>query len=81
MGCHCLLRQTAMVTDKFRDVFEVLSSLHSSALHTTLILIDGPSLVAQMVKILPPMQETQVSSLYQENPLEKRMATYSSIHA
>ena len=46
-----------------------------------LFLIDGPSLVAQMVKILPPMQETQVSSLCQENPLEKRMATYSSIHA
>ena len=36
------------------------------------------SLVAQMVKRLPAMQETQVLSLGQEDPLEKEMATYSS---
>ena len=36
------------------------------------------SLVAQMVKRLPAMQETQVRSLSQEDPLEKEMATYSS---
>ena len=35
--------------------------------------------VAQTVKNLPAMQETQVQSLGQENPLEKRMATHSSI--
>ena len=39
------------------------------------------SLVAQMVKNLPAMQETQVGSLGQENPLEKGMATHSSILA
>ena len=39
------------------------------------------SLVAQTVKNLPPMQETRVSSLSRENPLEKGMATYSSILA
>ena len=39
------------------------------------------SLVAQMVKRLPTMQETQVQSLGQEDPLEKEMATHSSIHA
>ena len=39
------------------------------------------SLVAQMVKNLPAMQETQVRSLGQENPLEKGMATHSSILA
>ena len=32
-----------------------------------------------MVKNLPAMQETQVQSLDQEDPLEKGMATYSSI--
>ena len=32
-----------------------------------------------MVKNLPAMQETQVQSLDRENPLEKGMATYSSI--
>ena len=37
------------------------------------------SLVAQMVKNLPEIQETQVRSLGQEGPLEKEMATHSSI--
>ena len=36
------------------------------------------SLVAQMVKHLPTMQETQVRSLGREDPLEKEMATHSS---
>ena len=39
------------------------------------------SLVAQMVKNLPAMQETWVRSLGQEDPLEKEMATHSSILA
>ena len=34
-----------------------------------------------MVKNSPAMQETQVCSLGQEDPLEKRMATHSSILA
>ena len=39
------------------------------------------SQVAQMVKNLPAMQETWVQSLGQEDPLEKGMATHSSIFA
>ena len=39
------------------------------------------SLVAQTVKNLPAMQETQVRSLCWEDPLEKGMATHSSILA
>ena len=39
------------------------------------------SLVAQMVKNLPAMWETQVQSLGLEDPLEKEMATHSSILA
>ena len=39
------------------------------------------SLVAQTVKRLTAMQETQVQSLGQEDPLEKEMATHSSILA
>ena len=39
------------------------------------------SLVAQMVKNLPAMQETQVWCLDQEEPLEKGMATQSGILA
>ena len=37
--------------------------------------------MAQMVKSLPAMQETQVQYLGQEDPLEKRMATHPSILA
>ena len=39
------------------------------------------SLVAQMVKNLPAMQETGVWSLGQEDPLEKEMVTHSSVLA
>ena len=39
------------------------------------------SQVAQLVKNLPAVQETQVRSLSQEGPLEKEMATHSSILA
>ena len=39
------------------------------------------SLLAQMVKNLPPIQETQVRSLGQEDPLEKGISTHSSILA
>ena len=37
--------------------------------------------MAQTVKNLPAMQETRVQSLGQEGPLEKSMATHSSILA
>ena len=39
------------------------------------------SLIAQMVKNLPATRETRVQSLGQEDPLEKEMATHSSILA
>ena len=39
------------------------------------------SLVTQRVKNLPTMQETEVQSLGREDPLEKGMATHSSILA
>ena len=37
--------------------------------------------MAQMVKNLPAMQETCIPSLVWEDPLEKEMATHSSILA
>ena len=39
------------------------------------------SLVAQTVKRLPTMRETRVRSLGGEDPLEKEMATHSSVLA
>ena len=43
--------------------------------------INRDSLVAQMARSLPAMQETQVQSLGREDALEKEMATHSSILA
>ena len=40
-----------------------------------------PSLVAQLVKNLPVMQETWVRFLAWEDPLQKEMATHSSVLA
>ena len=57
-----------------------LLTLTASSLNLP-ILPFGASLVAQMVKSLPAMQETQVRSLGQEYPLEKEIATHSSILA
>ena len=46
-----------------------------------LLIIIVASLGAQRLKHLPPMRETWVWSLGQEDPLEKEMATHSSILA
>ena len=43
--------------------------------------LSGASLVVQMVKNLPAMQETWVPSLGREDPLEEEMETHSSILA
>ena len=67
----CIGRQTLL-----------LSHLGSPVIVIRLLLWDGwVSLVAQRVKHLPAMQETQVRSLSQEDSLEKEMATHSSILA
>ena len=39
------------------------------------------SLIAQSIKNMPAMQETRVQFLGREDPLEKEMATHSSILA
>ena len=43
-----------------------------------MLICEWASLVVQMVKRLPTMQETRVRSLGREDPLEKEMATHSS---
>ena len=45
------------------------------------LLISRAFLMAEMVKDLPAVRETQVQFLYQQVPLENRMATHSSILA
>ena len=44
-------------------------------------MIQGASLVAQMVKNLPAMREIWIQSLGWKDPLKKEMATHSSILA
>ena len=48
---------------------------------TNKVLLEWASLVAQLVKNLPAMQETLFRFLGQEDPMEKGKAIYSSILA
>ena len=61
------------LTRKRNDWIYILNSLLCD------LLCKWASLVAQMVKNLSSMQETWVWSLYWEDPLEKEMATPSSV--
>ena len=61
------------------DTFWV--SLETGMLCECLVSHTWASLVAQAVKNLPAMQETQVWSLSGKDPLEKGMATHSNILA
>ena len=54
-------------------------SFQQTIVYLTSPYLNRASLVAQMVKYPPAMQETQVQSLGQEDPLEKGKATHSSI--
>ena len=62
-------------------VFPAVSGLSLVVERWLLWLQIRASLVTQTVKNLPAMQETWVPSLGQEDPLEKGMATHSSILA
>ena len=50
-------------------------------LNNRILFKSGAYLIAQLVKNLPVLQETWVRFLGQEDPLEKEMATHSSILA
>ena len=62
-----------------RNIQSLLSVYHA-VIHMD-YLRTWASLVAQTVKNLPAMQETRVQSLGQKDPLEKEMASHSSILA
>ena len=55
--------------------------IHVLILYIIKIYLLGASLMAQVVQNLPVMWETWIQSLDQEDPLEKVMATHSSILA
>ena len=62
-------------------VFLAFYNIPFKELHYHSLCYTGASLVAQTVKNLPAMQESQVRSLGREDSLEKGMATHSNILA
>ena len=62
-------------------ILSATTKIQHSQINTIIIHTYRASLVAQSVKNLPAVQETWVGSLDQEDPLEKEMATHSSILA
>ena len=58
---------------------QTFKSLILSMLFINYLILQGASLVAQLVKNPPAMWETWVRSLGWEDPLEKGMAIYSSV--
>ena len=61
-----------LLTGFYQRVANVVVNSHSLSWS-----VAGPSQVAQMVKNPPAVQEMQVQSLGQEDPLEKEMAAHS----
>ena len=82
-----MLEEIAHLCDAHFKPYDPAFSPHNSNLfvythtHTRIYTYTWPSLVANTVKNPPAMQETWVQSLGREDPLEKRMATHSSILA
>ena len=76
---YCLQVQFGKSTNIFSNY--ALQNNISMYLYIYKVLPYQISLVAQMVKHLPAMRETQVQFLGQEVPLGKEMATHSSILA
>ena len=61
--------------------FIVPHPMFQSLIHFIFVYGVQASVVAQLVKNLPAMQEMQIQSLGWEHPLEEGMATHSSILA
>ena len=92
-GLICTLREPQLVADLGSGLLiqrcGFLTGLHlclQTLVTTTLDVtndhpVQGVSLVTQIVKNLPALQETQVQSLGQEDSLKKGKATHSSILA
>ena len=73
--------QTVNMYDSDNTYYSPIYSIPASNIICTRWCLPWASLVAQMVKNLPTMQETRVQSLSREDLLEKGMATHSSILA
>ena len=68
-----ILKNKKQLTQRLAETNTILQSNYPSIKHKQ------SSLVTQTITNLPAMKETQVQSLSREDPLEKEMATHSSI--
>ena len=85
-GTDRFLCHSGSVSNLLGDLGQVASTVLATESHGSLGYYYSStshwvSLVSQLVNNLPAMQETWVLSLGQEDPLEKGMATHSSIFA
>ena len=76
-----MLRQENKQNESRLSETECFQQIHMVKAFFLLYEEKGASLVAQTVKNLPAMQETQVQSLGQKDPLEKGMVTHFNILA
>ena len=78
----CRIKHCSLLRQSFHNCFPGFHSKSVLWLGPWCTIIQSSfSLIAQSVKNLPPVQETQVQFLGWEDPLEKEMATHSSILA
>ena len=79
---HTLIKKCFLLKNANCHLKMQCNIMRSACVYLKAELLDHmASLVAQTVKRLPTMRETQVRSLGQEDRLEKEMATHSSILA
>ena len=76
-----MLNDLSQVTQLENGRARILNQVNLCIVSLSTIQTTWACLVAQTVKNLPAMLETQVRFLGQEDPLEKEMATHSSILA
>ena len=83
VGLECLLSNQVGVYDRLSDIqIWVWCEVRAGDIKFgSSMTLRSPSLVGQRLKRLPAMWETWVQSLSQVDPLEKEMATHSSILA
>ena len=77
---HCEKLQVCIVSSHFKNKQYDLKEIYQN-INKEIKLSSRASLVAQLVKTPPAMQKTQVRFLGLEDPLDKEMATHSSILA
>ena len=81
MGCHFLLQGIFLTQGSNLGFLHCRQILYHLSHQGSVAVRSWTCLVAQTIKRLPTMQKTQVRSLGQEDPLEKEMASHSSILA